>query len=73
MKKNEYLMTSLRTKWGCNLDILLDDISMQERYNYIKKLEYYKSMGEIHIKNNTIYVSNQTKLVIDSLLERLFF
>ncbi|MCP4522563.1 MAG: radical SAM family heme chaperone HemW [Cytophagales bacterium] len=69
---NEYLMTSLRTKWGCNLNYLNERF----QHNIIKleevKIKEFLNKKWIIIKDNTIFLSEEGKLFADYIASELF-
>lgn len=71
-KANEYMMTSLRTKWGCDLNLLkeqydLDLIRQQEQY--LQKLIDQKL---ITLSENVMTLTSSGKLLADKITEDLF-
>ncbi|MEQ8925650.1 MAG: radical SAM family heme chaperone HemW [Fulvivirga sp.] len=66
-KANDYLLTSLRTKWGVDLD----RFNLTERldFNYI---EHLVSTNRLIRKDNKIYLTQEGKLVADQITEDLF-
>jgi oxygen-independent coproporphyrinogen-3 oxidase len=64
---NEYIMTSLRTMWGCDINKLGDytSIVMQQAKPYIEK-------GEIVQKDNMLVLSISGKLIADKIASDLF-
>lgn len=71
-KINEYVMTSLRTRWGCNLSKIYKDykIDLYEiNKDYINDLitqEY------INFINNILYLTTKGKLIADKIASDLF-
>lgn len=69
---NEYIMTSLRTKWGCNLDYLQEnykyDLSGQH-FNYIEQLI---SRQLAYIQQDVLCLTQQGKLLADKIAADLF-
>ena len=69
---NEYLLTSLRTKWGCSLD-MLDQLSkglFQETHrSTIKELA---ARGWLQILENTLLLTPSGKLFADRIASDLF-
>lgn len=71
-KANEYMMTSLRTKWGCDLKLLkeqygLDLIRQQEQY-----LQNLMDQKLIILSENVMTLTNSGKLLADKITEDLF-
>ncbi|PSR56671.1 coproporphyrinogen III oxidase [Adhaeribacter arboris] len=69
---NEYLMTTLRTIWGCDLDKLKDKYGFDLELlhgDYLAKV-IQKGLGQI--KNHTLTLTNQGKLLADQITLDLF-
>ncbi len=64
---NEYLLTHLRTFWGCDLDWL------KKKYNYDllqeknHKLKYYQQESYITINNDTLFLTSKGKILADQI------
>lgn len=69
---NEYIMTSLRTIWGLDLD-KLNAISKNSSEQLIKEAEEHFDKGWIQQKDNTITLTNAGKLYADKIASDLFF
>ena len=70
-KINEYLITSLRTKWGCDLNLLKDkpEFDFLRQEPIIKKMEFDKLL----INNNGILtLTGKGKLLADKIIYDLF-
>lgn len=71
-KANEYLMTSLRTIWGCDLDYLNLkfglDIKMQHKA-YLSKL---LKANLVFLSGNLLTLTASGKLIADKIIEDLF-
>mgnify|MGYP000899192135 CR=1 FL=1 len=69
---NEYILTSLRTKWGCDLDRLKSkyDVDLLEsRQMYLTDL---LNQGMIFIEDGFITLTNNGKLLADKIASDLF-
>ena len=69
---NEYLLTGLRTRWGCDLDLLdrLSDGSFRElRRSQVKEL---LSRGWLQLTDNTLFLTPAGKLFADRAATELF-
>lgn len=69
---NEFLLTSLRTKWGCDLNKLkslfgYDIIQVQKN-----KIDQFKKEELILIEKNIIYLSRKGKFLADEIISELF-
>lgn len=71
-KVNEYMMTSLRTKWGCDLDYILQkyDVDVKKKYfGYISKLLQAKL---VVLSGHLLTLTSSGKLIADKIIEDLF-
>lgn len=71
-KANEYMMTSLRTKWGCDLNHLKARYGLdlyQTQKQYLQKLIDERL---ITVTENVIRLTNNGKLLADQITEDLF-
>ena len=69
---NEYIMTSLRTQWGLNLD-QLNTIAKGASEQLLKEAEEFLEKGWIILKDQTIYLTQTGKLYVDHIASELFF
>lgn len=65
--KNEYLLTSLRTKWGCDIAIF------QNSQPHLIILQKLAKQDLILIKNSLAYLTDKGKLLADAITEQLLF
>lgn len=72
-KANEFLLTSLRTKWGCNLNSLEQHFSypllkyQQEKVSHLLKQQLIKT------EKNTLYLTMKGKFLADEIISNLFW
>ena len=64
---NEYILTSIRTKWGCDVRVFKDSAIHQTN------LAALLQEGFITIQAHTIYLTRKGKMVADSVTEKLLF
>jgi len=65
---NEYLMTSLRTMWGIDLDYV-ERAFEKEGYDYIINLSNkFKDYGLMIQKDNCLALTNQGKMISDNII-----
>jgi len=69
---NEYIMTSLRTQWGLNLD-QLNAIAKGASEQLLKEAEEFLEKGWTIQKDQTIYLTQTGKLYADHIASELFF
>ena len=68
---NEYILTTLRTKWGCGLNFLkqeLGDDLLQRCGNYLAQL---KQSGLVSLEAGTLLLTRKGKLLADQIAEDL--
>jgi len=69
---NEYILTSLRTKWGCDLSLLKNKYSidlLQVHGNYLEKLAYQSYLFE---EEGHLILTQSGKLLADKIASELF-
>jgi oxygen-independent coproporphyrinogen III oxidase len=67
---NEYLMTGLRTRWGCELNIFKDQFNYDLVARQGEKLKEMESL--VSIENNTLLLTQKGKLFADQVAWELF-
>jgi oxygen-independent coproporphyrinogen-3 oxidase len=70
-KINEYIMTNLRTYWGCDLNKLkeLENYSFKEQF---KKIKLYEEKALLINNNGILILTNKGKLLADKIIYDLF-
>ncbi len=72
-KANEYLLTSLRTKWGCSLAMFaqwgIDDFAQLKQ----REISAFRVQQWLYIENQTMYLTPAGKLFADKITSELFF
>lgn len=71
-KFNEYVMTSLRTSWGCNIEKIEYDYGKSYAHHFLKNIKKYLDNGEMLKENNTYFLSEEGKLFADGIAADLF-
>ena len=67
-KFNEYIMTSLRTMWGIDMDFVETTFD-KEGYDYIMNLAgKYKGYGLMREENKNLVLTNQGKMISDNII-----
>ncbi len=69
---NEYILTSIRTSQGLDLDYLKNKFGFELIYKEEHKVELLKRCGKIEISNNRIFLTKQGKLVADKIASDFF-
>jgi oxygen-independent coproporphyrinogen III oxidase len=68
---NEYIMTSLRTMWGIDLDYV-ENVFEKEGYDYVLNLAgKYKNYGLIKQVNKNLILTDQGKMISDNIISEL--
>jgi oxygen-independent coproporphyrinogen III oxidase len=70
---NEYLMTSLRTIWGCNTQMLKQHLGVDLLAYHKALLQQYTLQGFLQVKENTIYLTGTGKLLADKITAELMY
>ncbi len=69
---NEYILTSLRTKWGTDLNKIKGEFGESFYQSVIKEIQQYIRQGNIIQKDQQIYLTDQGKLLADKITSELF-
>ncbi|MFO7754564.1 MAG: radical SAM family heme chaperone HemW [Bacteroidales bacterium] len=68
---NEYIMTSLRTMWGADLDYVEENINKELR-DYLSNLSTrFIRYGMMKKKDNTLILTDQGKMISDNIISSL--
>jgi len=70
-KVNEYLLTSIRTKWGSSFSFIETEIDFNVA-TIKKQVEKLEKEGLLFIKQDTFYLTQKGKLFADKVTEELF-
>ena len=71
-KFNEYVMTSLRTSWGCNVDKIERDYGKSYAHNFLKNIKKYLDSGIMLMKDNSFILTDKGMLFADGIASDLF-
>ena len=71
-KYNEYVMTSLRTSWGCNVDKIERDYGKSYAHNFLKNIKKYLDSGIMLMKDNSFILTDEGMLFADGIAAELF-
>ena len=69
---NEYIMTSLRTKWGCSIGHIETDFSPEFVTFFKTEIKDYVIQGAISVENEVYYLTDSGKLLADRIASDLF-
>ncbi len=70
---NEYIMTSIRTMWGCDLNVISGKWGSDYRGVIEKEAEKHISRGLLIRKDATLLLTQHGKLFADRIASELFF
>ncbi len=71
-KYNEYVMTSLRTMWGCNLEKILDEVRSAEYEVISKRAACFVQQGLLTEHAGVYFLTDEGKLFADAVASELF-
>ena len=70
---NEYIMTSLRTMWGCDISKIQRDWSEDMARQLLRNAEEPMDKGQLELKDNKLLLTQKGKLFADGIAADLFF
>ena len=70
-KFNEYVLTSLRTKWGIDLKVVTNEFGHKYLKELHKKIDMYVIVEQIQVSNDIITLTDQGKLFADAIAAEL--
>ncbi len=70
-KINEYILTTLRTIWGCDLDFLKNQLNDDLRVRKGEYLSKLRHEGLVSIEHNILRLTKKGKLLADKITEDL--
>lgn len=71
-KYNEYVMTGLRTSWGCDIEKIEADYGMSYKNHFLKNIGKYIESGIMYRKNNAFILTDKGMLFADGISSDLF-
>jgi oxygen-independent coproporphyrinogen-3 oxidase len=72
-KYNEYILTRLRTEWGCDVEEMRNMFGEKYVAYFLSQVETYKQKNFIEIKQNTVTLNNQGQHFADGIASDLFY
>lgn len=69
---NEYIMTSLRTMWGCTLEHIRQQWGNNEAKALLYEAEKHISKGHIRLKDDILYLTSEGRFFADAIAGDLF-
>lgn len=70
---NEYVMTSLRTVWGCDLEHIRSNFDNRFSVHCICNVQPYINSGKVIKSGSKLFLTNEGKLLADRIVSDLFF
>ena len=71
-KFNEYVMTSLRTSWGCDIEKISSKYGISYSEHFLKNVKKYLESGEMLKDFNTYRLTDEGMLFADGIASELF-
>ncbi len=69
---NEYVMTKLRTSWGCDTVYIAHQFSSYYKKHFIEMSKYYVTQGYLFVSGTNYKLTNEGKLIADRISSELF-
>lgn len=70
---NEYVMTSLRTRWGCDTDVIKMNLGEKYKLHFERNIAPYLKDGRLARKGSTYALTDNGMLFADGIAAELFF
>lgn len=70
---NEYILTSIRTSWGCDIEHIRNVFGQQYLNHFLNSIEKYIHQKKIIAKENQYTLTNTGKLFADAIASDLFY
>lgn len=71
-KYNEYVMTSIRTSWGCDLEHINNVFGKSYHDHCLRASQKYISLKKLIFTKNNLYLTNYGKIFADGITADLF-
>ncbi len=71
-KFNEYVMTSLRTSWGCNVKKITIDYGISYANHFLKNIKKYLDSGVMINRDDNFILTDKGMLLADGIAAELF-
>ena len=69
---NEWIMTGLRTQWGCNIAIAKNKFDPSWVSEMLNEAALYIAQGKLILKENILTIPKEGKLIADRIMSDLF-
>ncbi len=70
---NEYVMTALRTSWGCDTEHIANIFGIQAKKRFENEIQPFVNRGEVINKEGIYLLTNKGKLFADGIAAQLFW
>lgn len=71
-KFNEYVMTSLRTSWGCNIKKITSDYGISYANHFLKNIKQYLDSGVMINREDNFILTDKGMLLADGIASEIF-
>lgn len=71
-KFNEYVMTSLRTSWGCNIKKITSDYGISYANHFLKNIKKYLDSGVMINREDNFILTDKGMLLADGIASEIF-
>ncbi|MEO8760733.1 MAG: radical SAM family heme chaperone HemW [Bacteroidia bacterium] len=72
-KYNEYILTRLRTEWGCDLEEMKNMFAEKYIIHFLQQIDLYKQKNFIETNQNKVTLNKQGKHFADGIASDLFY
>ncbi|MGB3947774.1 MAG: radical SAM family heme chaperone HemW [Bacteroidia bacterium] len=69
---NDYILTSLRTMWGADLEYIKNNIGTDYMYHCLSESQTFIERGDMYKEKNTLFLTDKGKLFADRIASTLF-
>jgi oxygen-independent coproporphyrinogen-3 oxidase len=69
---NEYVMTSIRTIWGCDVDHIGNAFGAEYRHHFIRQANKFLVNGQLRKEGPKFYLTDEGKLFTDGITAEIF-
>jgi oxygen-independent coproporphyrinogen-3 oxidase len=70
---NEYVMTSIRTSWGCDSEHIQNVFGEDYKLYFLKTIKQFINNGKVENRNTQYILSTKGKLFADAVAAELFY
>lgn len=70
---NEFVMTSLRTMWGCSTERVRAEFGQQFYQHLMRESSHHLLQGNLQLSKGFLYISEKGKFLADGIISDLFF